>query len=245
MRPQAQISFGARVVGDVSLGSAVCIGSHAKICDSKLGDNVIISERCGITHSVLCGDNTLEEECGLYGSKLGRFSYAGKGTRLINADIGSFCSISSEVSCGYDNVRHPTDCISTHPAFCAVGKGPDFSLRAGKTALPEGRRILIGSDVLIGYRALIREGVKIGHGAVVGAGAIVTRDIPDYAIVVGVPAKVIRYRFPNETIARLLQLRWWDWDESRLSAARRFLARNDPEAFFAWAHETSGKPLRL
>jgi len=244
MRPKAKISFSAWIDWDVKLGSGVYVGSGSEIYSSKLGDNVCISERCGISRSILSENNKLGSACGLYGAKMGRFSYAGDRTKLINIDIGSFSSISAEVVCGYDSILHPTDSISTHPAFYTNEKNDTSSLRNGKATLPEGRRILVGNDVLIGYRALIREGVKIGHGAVVGAGAIVTRDVPDYAIVAGVPARVIRYRFPADIIVRLLQIRWWDWEESRLCSARKLLAQNDPGAFFEWVQKTSDKPLQ-
>jgi phosphonate metabolism protein (transferase hexapeptide repeat family) len=82
-----------------------------------------------------------------------------------------------------------------------------------------GNAITIGHDTWIGHGAVVMPGVTIGTGAIVGSNAVVTRDVPDYAIAVGVPARVIRQRFPDGIAARLLQLRWWDWDHERLRVA--------------------------
>ena len=76
--------------------------------------------------------------------------------------------------------------------------------------------ITVGNDVWIGYEALILAGVTIGDGAIIGSRAVVTKDIPPYTIVGGIPAKPIRKRFDDETIAELLKLRWWDWDEEKI-----------------------------
>ena len=80
--------------------------------------------------------------------------------------------------------------------------------------------IRIGSDVWIGSRAIILSGITIGNGAVIGAGAIVTRDVPPYAIVAGNPARLIRYRFPPETIAALEEIAWWDWPADKVERER-------------------------
>jgi virginiamycin A acetyltransferase len=83
--------------------------------------------------------------------------------------------------------------------------------------LPEPRNfIIIGNDVTVGANAIILPGVRIGDGAVVGAGAIVTTDVPPYAIVAGVPAKIIRYRYSSEQIEKLLRIAWWNWDEDKI-----------------------------
>lgn len=119
-------------------------------------------------------------------------------------EIGNFCSIAGEVSflLGFD---HPVDYISTYP-FKVYELG-----QIGADAISKGD-IIIDDDVWIGYRATVLSGVHIGQGAVVAAGAVVTKDVPPYAIVGGVPAKVIRYRFSNEIIDKLLKT-----DYSRLT----------------------------
>ncbi|MHC5719417.1 MAG: CatB-related O-acetyltransferase, partial [Nostoc sp.] len=88
---------------------------------------------------------------------------------------------------------------------------------------------IIGHDVWVGYGATILSGVKIGNGAVVGAQAVVTSDVPAYAIVVGNPAKIIRYRFEPKTVERLLELSWWDWELAKISANLDVLYTNPDE----------------
>ena len=105
---------------------------------------------------------------------------------------------------------HPTrDFVSTHPIFYSASNQSVISSFADKDYFAEKKPIVIGNDVWIGARAMVIDGVKIGDGAIVGAGAVVTKDVPSYAIVGGVPAKFIRWRFPKKTINRLESIRWW------------------------------------
>lgn len=134
------------------------------------------------------------------------------GARTI---VGAFCSISPECRI-LGGGEHVTDRASTFP-FNARMFDPQG--RTGPDAKDTGPTV-IGNDVYIGVGAIVLSGVAIGDGAVVGAGAVVTRSVPAYAVVVGNPARVIRYRFDEATRARLLALRWWDWDDSEIRAAR-------------------------
>ena len=142
--------------------------------------------------------------------EMGEFSYISPGCRAVNpkSKIGKYCSIGTDVQIGVS--RHPTNFLSTSPVFY-FSRLFEFP-SDGVDGLPE--RLIdpvdIGNDVWVGYGALIMDGVKIGDGAIVAAGAVVTKDVPPYAIVGGVPAKIIRYRFDSETIRELLETRWWD-----------------------------------
>ena len=89
---------------------------------------------------------------------------------------------------------------------------------------------MVGSDVWIGYEAVILSGVTIGDGAIIGARAVVTRDVPPYTIVGGVPARPIRRRFDDDTIARLVKLRWWDWDVEKISRSIEAIQAGDVAA---------------
>lgn len=132
------------------------------------------------------------------------------------AKIGKYCSIAREVLIAPGD--HPVHLLTTHPiSYSSTAFCPFFvDIKAPKDKAIQHEpyeRVNIGNDVWVGQRAIIMDGVNIGDGAVIGAGAIVTKDIQPYAIAVGVPAKVIKYRFSSEIIEKLLELKWWDYPE--------------------------------
>lgn len=143
--------------------------------------------------------------------KFGRFSYIGeRSTVSQGVEIGKFCSIAKEVILGA--YEHPVDWVTTHPLI--FGTLPfDFiqeSLLFEKVAWDGGKSPTIENDVWIGHRAFIKNGVRVGNGAIVAAGAVVVSDVPPYAVVGGVPAKIIRYRFSANVIDKLQKLKWWE-----------------------------------
>ena len=151
--------------------------------------------------------------------KMGRYSYMGFYNSVCDTTIGSFCSIASY--CAIGGGRHPLNAVSTSPVFYAGrnSMGKNFS----NIPEEENQGVEIGNDVWIGEAVFINDGVKIGTGAVIGAHSVVTKDIPPYAIVAGAPARVLRYRFDEETVKRLLESRWWEWPAEKLSKdAERF-----------------------
>ena len=140
-------------------------------------------------------------------STIGRYTYTCYDDEIVNCEIGQFCSISDEVIIG--GAEHPIDWVSTSPVFQNVKhSGP--KKRFAKIDFNGISRTIIGNDVWIGKRAIIKAGVIIGDGAVIGAGAVVTKDVPPYAVVVGMPAKIIKYRFDEVTITKLLDSKWWE-----------------------------------
>lgn len=148
------------------------------------------------------------------GTTYGAYSYAQKSAAIFNTDIGNFCSIGHCAVIG--PFEHPLDNLSTHPFTFGGTKmfmNDDFypSIKGYEPTGRERVRTLIGSDVWIGANAVVLRGARIGHGAVVAAGAVVKGDVPPYAIVGGVPAKIIRYRFAPEVIERLLSSAWWEF----------------------------------
>ena len=145
--------------------------------------------------------------------KMGRYSYIGFYNSMCDVTIGSFCSIASY--CAIGGGRHPLDAVSTSPVFYdgRNSMGKNFS----NIPEEENQGVEIGNDVWIGEAVFINDGVKIGTGAVIGAHSVVTKDIPPYAIVAGAPARVLRYRFDEETVKRLLESRWWEWPDEKLS----------------------------
>lgn len=154
--------------------------------------------------------NTLYDNSWIYDSSLGDYSYVGTRCQLACVDIGKFTCLGPEVLIGLG--RHPSrGFVSTHPAFYSPDMQAQISF-VQDLKFNEYERVVIGHDVWIGARAMIMGGVRIGNGAIIGAGAVVTRDVPAYAVVGGVPAKLIRYRFDDAQITALQALAWWDRD---------------------------------
>lgn len=147
----------------------------------------------------------------LFRSHLGSFSYIAPGTELTCCYVGKFCSIGRDCLIGLP--YHPINFVSTSPIFYSLKNV--FKIAISKeNKFIEYKDVTIGHDVWIGSRVIIQGGVRIGNGVIIGAGAVVTKDIPDYGIAVGVPAKVIKYRFDSSTIDILNSIKWWDKDIS-------------------------------
>lgn len=144
--------------------------------------------------------------------QMGRYSYMGKNNSVANTTIGSFCSIASY--CAIGGGAHPLDMVSTSPVF--YGGKNVFGQNFGTLEIEINKSVTIGNDVWIGEGVFINDGITVGDGAIVGAHSVVTHDVPAYAVVVGAPAKVIRYRFSEDEIQKLLKLKWWDWSEEDL-----------------------------
>ncbi|MGV8843071.1 MAG: CatB-related O-acetyltransferase [Pseudomonas sp.] len=133
---------------------------------------------------------------------VGAMTYIRSSSELFNVSrIGRFCSIGNGVVLGQDKAAHPLHWVSTHPFQFTNSR---FSYAGGIEPVE------IGHDVWIGRDAMVMEGVKIGTGAVIAARSVVTRDVPAYAIVAGVPARVVKYRHSPEIVAGLLESAWWD-----------------------------------
>lgn len=161
----------------------------------------------------------------LFNVKMGDFSYVGGYSYLKNATIGKFTSIASEVKIGLG--MHPVDLVSTHPLFYAPKK--EWSIAPSiDVPFEEYKEVLIGNDVWIGTRVIIMDGLKIGNGAIIAAGSVVTKDVPDFAIVGGVPAKILKYRFAPDVIVKVSKSEWWNWDDNEKSKyLSKFLSIKD------------------
>ena len=178
---------------------------------STVGDDSVLGDDVFITDSRIGRHCTIERRGMIFGSVLGDYSYTGYNTVVKSAEIGKFCSISWNISIG--GGAHDFHAVTTHPFPYAVKWG--MYVTPEKTSYFD-EPLRIGSDVWIGSNACILRGLTVGDGAVIGAGSVVTRDVPPYAVVVGNPARVLKYRFSEEIIARLLRLKWWNMPDEVL-----------------------------
>jgi virginiamycin A acetyltransferase len=140
------------------------------------------------------------------------YNFGYSGARLT---IGSFCAIASGARFMMPDAMHPMGGVSTFP-FAIFGGAFAAALDLAAYPFPPARDTVVGHDVWIGMEALVLPGLRIGHGAVVAARSVVTQDVPDYAIVAGNPARIVRRRHDEDEAARLVALAWWDWPLERI-----------------------------
>ncbi|MDR3697546.1 CatB-related O-acetyltransferase [Mucilaginibacter sp.] len=184
------------------------------ITKSTMNENVIINKRSIIQGSTLYGFNKVGCNCSMVDSVIGKFSYVADDAQINLTKIGKFCSIGPNFKAGLGS--HPANFMSSSPLFYSPTGIANFSL-ARKAFFEEYKKSEIGNDVWIGSNVVLIDGIKISDGAIIGAGSVVTKDVPPYAIVGGVPAKIIKYRHNPEIIEKLLSLKWWDNDLSWLT----------------------------
>jgi len=201
------------------------------MCAAKmLGETPTIHESSRVSESDLgvwtdIGPNTSIRE-----ASVGDYTYFAGDCQVIYATIGKFCSIASHVRINPGN--HPMHRVTQHHMtyrrkMFGFGEEDDTDFFQWR----RDHRVSIGNDVWIGHAAIVMPGVTIGDGAVIGSQAVVTKDVPPYTIVGGVPAKVIRARFPQPIADQLQRIAWWDWTRTELE--ERFDDLNDMDAFLA------------
>ncbi|WP_461450183.1 CatB-related O-acetyltransferase [Mucilaginibacter sp.] len=175
--------------------------------------------KCQISHGVV-----INQKSSFQNVKIGYGTYLSTNAKIINTSIGKFCSIGPNVLCGFG--IHPINGISTSPAFYSTGKQNGFTF-VSENKIEELSTITIGNDVFIGANVTILDGVTIGDGAVIGAGAVVSKDIPAYGVAIGCPIKVVKFRFDQEVIDKLLLLKWWDQDKRVWKKIERYFYEID------------------
>lgn len=144
--------------------------------------------------------------------KMDRNSYCGYDCTLVNCNIGAFCSIADNVSIGL--ASHPVGWVSMSPVF--LNERSILKKKYATHFYESSCETHIGNDVWIGKGAYLKAGITVGNGAVIGMGSVVTKDVPDYAVVGGIPARVMYMRFSKEEVKQLIQTEWWNWEEDKL-----------------------------
>ncbi len=203
-------------------------GERLYVTDKTLSPEPTVHPSSLIRDSTLGEWTDIGPNCSIVEAEIGAYTYCAGDVSIIYATVGKFCSIASHVRINPGN--HPMHRVTQHHMtyrrrMFGFGDQDDDAFFQWR----RDHHVTIGPDVWIGHAAIIMPGVTIGAGAVIGSQAVVTKDVPPYTIVGGVPAKVIRERFPAETAERLLRIAWWDWPRDVLEA--RFDDLLDMEAF--------------
>jgi len=181
---------------------------NIEINDSNIDKSVLINDYAIILKSEIAEKCSIGRFSKIAYSKFGTYSYIGDYTIVITTQVGKYTSISWGVTLGPE--EHNYSLVTNHSFLYST---KTFKISEKIHYSPFKKKCTIGNDVWIGCNSTILRGVAIGDGAVIGANSLVTKDIPPYAIAVGSPANVIKYRFDGETINRLLKLKWWDLPE--------------------------------
>jgi len=184
--------------------------------EKKMTDTPWLGQDVRLRDVAFSFGNEVGDRCRITETTFGDYSYVGNDSEIIYTTIGRFCSLAAHLRINPGN--HPLERVALHhftyrSRMYGLGEDdPDFF---------DWRRdhpVTLGHDVWIGHGAIVLPDVRIGNGAVVAAGAVVTKDVPDFTIVAGVPAQPIRQRFSDDLIERLNALVWWDWDSQTLKA---------------------------
>lgn len=171
-----------------------------------------IFNQCAVKNSTIDKSACCDYGSIVLNSNIGKCSYIGEHTSLIYSKVGNFTSISNY--CAIGGGAHPINWVSTSPVFNSSKSILNISMARSK--FDPFTETLIGNDVWIGSHCLIKAGITIADGAIIGMGSVVTKDVPPYEIWAGNPAKILKKRFDDEIIKKLLEIKWWEWQFKKL-----------------------------
>lgn len=207
-------------MSDSFISSTAQLYLNAKVTNSIIKDDVIVGDFSRVVNSTIGVHCLIDRNNFITGTRMGDYTYTGPFDMIFNCDIGKYTSISYGVTIAPP--EHNYKRMTMHP-FIHNAKYNLLTDAAGNPLLPNDKLdkpLSIGNDVWIGANVTVLRGIRIGDGAVIGANSLVNKDIPPYAIAVGNPAKVIKYRFNDRIISKLLKLKWWEWTVDKINKNR-------------------------
>lgn len=202
----------AQLVGS-EIESSATLYKNVRAIQSVVGEHSTIGDFTTLRNSQIGNYCQIQRHCDLLRTKIGSYSVIEKNAVLHDVIIGSFCEMSWYCSAGGDNHNYLLPTVHQFYWQTSFGFETESETVGGRNFYDKlnSEECTIGNDVWIGSGVTINRKVHVGNGAILASGCVVTHDVPDYAIVGGVPAKIIKYRFDNHTIARLLDIAWWNW----------------------------------
>lgn len=201
------------------VSSTAKLYNEVHVIGSSVGDHAVISDNSDILRSTIAPFVEVGRRNLVLDSSIGEGSYTGSNDVISNASIGKYCSISWNVGLGGGNHNYRAACMFTDHYWRKVFGVETDSRDAGK-----GGKCVIENGVWVAQAVSVVSGVTVGDGAVIGANATVLSDIPPFAVAVGTPARVVKYRFEKPVIDRLLRIAWWEWDREKIKRCHALLS---------------------
>lgn len=204
------------------INSSALICRDAQINHSSVGKKTVVGDFSRLSNCHVGDYCSIDRQNFLLNSEVGDYSYTGPWCMIFQCSIGKFCSISYGVTIGPP--EHNYKLLSTHP-FIYRSKYDFFEDDEMIQEQRFEKKLNIGNDVWCGCNSVIARGVNVGDGAVIGANSFVNKDVPPYAIVAGSPAKIIKYRFSENIVNELVNIKWWNLPKSKIQRCKKFFSQ--------------------